>query len=164
MIARILQAFANYALKKNAPGGYAGEDDERWAYTIETDGAPYLTRVLLPRVRIPGLCDFRAVLHHFHRDDGDQPLHSHPWSWGASLVLAGAYVEERLDQVVGHVALTDIRVIRFFNKLTHSDYHRVRALHGDVWTLFIMGPRVQDWGFLVDGEHVPWTTYLGKDN
>ncbi|MGN6103521.1 MAG: hypothetical protein ACTHU0_00210 [Kofleriaceae bacterium] len=53
--------------------------------------------------------------------------------------------------------------MRFFNRLTDTDYHRVRELRGDVWTLFITGPRVQDWGFLVDGDHVPWTKYLGKE-
>lgn len=186
---RLLRRFTDWALSKNAPGTYVGEDDPRWAYTITTDGKPYLTRVLLSRwLGLRRFVDVGIYLHHFHRDDGDQPLHNHPWEWAASLVLSGAYVEERLDQVVETVPsystkcgqqcdlpecvvsgtvrqiLTDTRLVRFFNRLTKADYHRVRELKGDVWTLFITGPRVSDWGFLVDGEHVPWAKYLGKES
>ncbi|MGN6103684.1 MAG: hypothetical protein ACTHU0_01140, partial [Kofleriaceae bacterium] len=100
VIAGALRRFAEWALSRNPPGGYAGEDDKRWAYTIETDGDPYLTRVLLPRIRIPGVCDFRPMLHRFHRPDVDQHLHNHPWKWAVSLILSGSYVEERFDQVV----------------------------------------------------------------
>ncbi len=50
---------------------------------------------------------------------------------------------------------------RRWNWLTGDDYHRVLRLHGDTWTLFLTGPRRDDWGFLVDGEHVPWKKYLG---
>lgn len=180
LVARILDRFAKWALSKNAPGGYESEDDTRWAYTIETAGDPYLTRVLLPRVRLPALgIDFRVVLHHFHRPDAERDCHSHPWSRAASFVLSGSYVEERVDQIVDSLAwvprddgsdcddlkavklvLTDTKVVRWFNYLTGEDYHRVTELRGDVWTLFVMGSRQQDWGFLVDGVHVPHADYF----
>jgi hypothetical protein len=179
--AKLLSKFADWALSKNPPGGYAGEDDKRWAYTIVgEDGSPYLTRVLLSRLLpIKKLLGVGVYLHHFHRSDGDQELHNHPWSWGASLVLAGAYVEERVEQIVSrHLpcngpgcdlkawehsvrdVLTDTKVVRWWNYLTKDDYHSVRELRGDVWTLFFTGERIQDWGFLRDGQHVPWRVFL----
>lgn len=166
MIARLLNAFTKWALSRNAPGSYAGEDDKRWAYTIETNGNPYLTRVLLSRM-IHFLRDHLNVgvyLHHFHRPDVDQHLHNHPWSWTKSLVLSGAYVETRLvpnPDPLSAGGKVEIRVVGRTNSLTKDDYHKVDLLCGDVWTLFIVGPRVQDWGFLVEGEHVPWRKYLG---
>ncbi len=163
MLSKLLGKFAKWALSKNAPGGYSGEDDKRWAYTIETDGSPYLTRIMFPRI-----FGMRLFLHHFHRGDGDQDLHNHPWKWAASLVLSGFYIEERLEGVIPMKGLkptvmTETRVVTRFNFLRDTDYHRVDSLHGDVWTLFLTGPRTQDWGFLVEGNHVPYTTYLGKD-
>lgn len=168
MLAGLLDKFAKWALSKNAPGGYAGEDGKRWAYVIETDGSPYLTRIMSPRI-----FGMRVFLHHFHRGNGDQDLHNHPWKWAASLVLAGSYVEERLEGVIPNfvpgvpglkpTTITYDRVVRFFNFLRDTDYHRVAKLNGDVWTLFVTGPRTQEWGFLVDGKHVDYRTYLGKD-
>lgn len=166
MIGALLNRFAKWALSKNAPGGYDGEDDKRWAYTIETDGDPYLTRILLSRLLpIKRFLGIGVYLHHFHRPDIDQHLHSHPWKWAASLVLNGSYTEERLEGVLGTVTLTEDRHVTRFNFLRDTDYHSVKELHGDVWTLFITGPRHgDDWGFLVDDNHVLWTTYLKKES
>lgn len=173
MLARLLDKFARWALSKNAPGPYKGEDDKRWAYVIETNGDPYLTRVLSPR-----LFGCRLYLHHFHRPDGDRNLHSHPWKWAASLILSGSYDEERIapdaDDIVrlyeasgagkAHRGMfTRGRRVRWFNFLRKGDYHAVTKLHGDVWTLFLVGPsHGEGWGFLVDGEHVPWDKYLDR--
>lgn len=190
---RFLDAFARWAISRNAPGAYDGENDQRWAYTIETDGSPYLTRVLftnlLPVVkRVFGV---GIYLHHFHRPDGDRVLHSHPWANARSFILLGSYDEERLD-LESHAILTsewyrkvksdldpegkivdrtpvDRRRVRWFNRITREDYHRVVQLHGHVWTLFITGRRLPDddggnWGFLVDGKHVPWKQFLGKSS
>ena len=157
MISWLLNKFANWALSKNKPGSYQGEDDNRWAYVIETDGSPYLTRILSPRI-----FGYRVFLHHFHRPDIDQHLHNHPWKWAASLILNGSYTEERLEGVYGTQAITFTQKVKRFNLLRDTDYHKVLELHGDVWTLFLTGPRIQDWGFLVEGQHVPWTEYLMK--
>lgn len=174
--AKLLSKFASWALSKNPAGGYAGEDDERWAYTIVgDDGSPYLTRILLTRTFalawLKKLTGLGVYLHHFHRPDGDQEMHDHPWKIGASLILNGAYVEERVDQIVTReietcpaqierTVLTDKKLVRFWNYLTGDDFHAVRALRGDVWTLFFTRGRFQDWGFLVDGVKVPWREYL----
>lgn len=168
MIGWALRKFSGWALSKNEPGSYAGEDDPRWAYTIETDGSKYLTRILLSRLL--GLKEKLGVgvyLHNFHREDIDRHLHNHPWKWAVSFVLSGSYDEERLVENLVHSGgwdyTTHVRRVRFFNRLNRNDYHKVERLDGDVWTLFITGPRVQDWGFLVDGQHVPWKKYLGKE-
>lgn len=188
---KLLSRFADWALSKNPVGGYAGENDERWAYTIVgDDGSPYLTRILLTRTRalkwLKDLTGLGVYLHHFHRPDGDQDMHDHPWNVGASLVLNGAYVEERVDQIVEQrvpskcgdnwcrvddcrayterTVLTDTQLVRFFNYLTGEDFHAVRSLQGDVWTLFFTRGRFQDWGFLVDGAKVPWREYLSGLN
>src|SRR5437588_5646356 len=39
------------------------------------------------------------------------------------------------------------RRVRWFNFLRGSDFHRITKLDGDVWTLFVTGPRAQSWGF-----------------
>ena len=174
-----------WAVSKNPGGTYAGEDDPRWAYVIAAlDGSPYLSRLLLPRVRIPRLgIDVRPMLHHFHQPD-DKEMHSHPWSYAFSLILSGEYEEERLvgdpdwdrymtadgqcalchmwrGECRGHEAETDLRRVRFFNFLTKQDYHRVTKLRGDVFTLFISGTPEDDWGFLDEhGKHVPWQKWF----
>jgi hypothetical protein len=159
VLSRLLNKFAQWALAHNASGSYKGEDDKRWAYVIETDGSKYLTRVLFPRV-----FGVRVLLHHFHRKDIDRHLHSHPWKWTRSLVISGAYDEERLAHPEREGCLDTIeRTVTRFNKLDDKDYHRVTKLHGDVWTLFVTGPRCQDWGFLTDRGHVSWREYLGKE-
>jgi hypothetical protein len=41
------------------------------------------------------------------------------------------------------------------------NYHRIVHVKPNTWTLFFAGRRSRDWGFLVDGRHVPCRTYLG---
>ena len=171
LVSAALGKFTDWALSKNPPGTYAGEDDKRWAYTIETAGDPYLTRVLLSRVLgLRDLLGLGVYLHRFHRPDADRWPHSHPWTWGFSIILRGSYDEERVEYVptgrvgnlIGLKVLMTTRRVRFLNFLTRDDYHSVTKLHGDVSTLFVTGPRLPDdeWGFLVDGEHVPWRDYF----
>ena len=181
MLSRILDKVMAWALARNGHGGYPGEESPRWAYTITDDatGEPYLSRVLLPRVKLPLVGEFRVMLHHFHRADADRALHNHPWRWAGSLVLCGSYVEDRLDADIAAIvssswfrtlrakldlepvidAVTRKRV-RWVNWLTDQDFHRVDRLEGDVWTLFIAGPRTQDWGFVEAGTFIPWQKFL----
>lgn len=105
---------------------------------------------------------WRVRLHHFVGPD-DAGHHNHPFKWALSIVLRGAYTEEVL-QADGRVTL---HLRRWLNWIPAAKYHRIVDLHGDVWTLFLTGPRVQSWGFWVHGEgHVPWRVYnarIGKD-
>ena len=161
--ARLLSRFTNWALAQNPRGGYAGEDDERWAYTIVgEDGSPYLTRVLFPRIpeRVPLVGGLRPMVHKFHRPDGDHQLHNHPWA-GTSLILAGGYREERR---VGQ--RVEERVYRpgDVSVLEPNTFHRIDLLEPErgCWTLFSIGPRVQSWGFWDrdGGAFTPWREAL----
>jgi hypothetical protein len=176
MLARLLDKFATWALSKNPGGPYAGTDDKRWAWTAETPGAgPYMTRILSPW-RVLGI---KPMINRFLREDSDRHLHNHPWKWALSIVLCGSYDETRLAadaedcQRLYAAAggdptdmpadlFTRSRRVRRFNLLRASDYHRVTRLHGRVWTFFITGPAIQDWGFLINGKHVPWSKYLKR--
>jgi hypothetical protein len=134
--------------------------------TINVNGIPYLTRCYLLGK------DWRwgnVYLHHFHSSDQGDELHSHPWSWGLSLVLAGGYFEER-SRNPGHwsaggrhpeapdgmtmestvpIEKRDIKPGRL-NLIKVTDFHRVdlKDEKRGAWTLFFTGPRSTDWGFL----------------
>lgn len=143
--------------REKIPRGYIIDD-------YVNDG-PYLSRLVFWRI-----FGVRILLHRFHVSDQDRALHNHPWKWAFSLILAGSYTEERMinkeDFLKGKGKLpnlwTQTKRKRWFNFLTDKDYHRVEELHGEVWTLFFCGPRKQDWGFLVDGEHIPHEVYLAE--
>lgn len=98
-------------------------------------GGDYLFRWhLVPRNRF-----LNVYLHKFQRSDDDRALHDHPW-WSVSILLRGSYREHFKDgsklrlpvSVFGRRAVTA---------------HRIEVVDGPVWTLFITGPRVRDWGF-----------------
>ncbi len=102
---------------------------------IKHQGRPYLERYYVATL----FGYWRVYLHHFVGSDPDG-LHSHPWRWGATFVLAGWYLEQRR---FGH------RVVRWFGIVNGDTFHRVLVpAHATVWTLFIHSPRVMNWGFL----------------
>ena len=112
---------------------------------------PYLTRYYLflkDRKWFP----FNIFLHNFHKGDLDD-LHDHPWPF-ITVILKGGYWEHTPDGRFWRGAGT-IRVAR-----CHS-LHRVELEPGvDVWTLFVPGPKLRDWGFLRKGEWVQHEQYL----
>ena len=114
---------------------------------------PYLRRWwVIPRNRW-----FNVYLHHFLRSDDDRALHDHPW-WNVSILLRGSYIEmlpgdrpvrRRPFRPVGRRA---------------TAAHRVMLDHGPrglepVWTLFITGPRIRDWGFWCGTRWVHWQDF-----
>lgn len=129
----------------SAPNSTDQGDNGIRGYVIvdQTTGDPYMTRILFPRV-----FGFRPMLHHIHRPDYDRDLHDHPWAWCVSLILRGSYDEERpADCHHADCMRTVERRVRWTNYITRGTWHRITELHGNVWTLFIAGPRVQKWGF-----------------
>jgi hypothetical protein len=132
------------------------QNSHAWTYTIRGfDGSSYLTRTLFPRA-----FGARPMIHRIWREDQDRHPHNHPWAWARFLIVSGGYVEER------HVANGDI-VERTLgpgdvNALEASTLHRVRTVWPNTWTLGLIGPRVQDWGFCVDGTIVPHKTYFAQ--
>lgn len=137
---------------------------------------PYLTRYyLLGGPRTEGMDPdpdaprerkkwFGLYLHRFHRSDDATELHNHPWKWAISLVLKAGYVEFRKQEFAGDPWI-QYREVRpgALNWLTDRDFHRVELDRGDAWTLFLTGPRVQDWGFLAlpSMKYTDWRTFCG---
>ena len=102
----------------------------------------------LPSVRI----------HYIRRPDQDRALHDHPWN-ARTIILAGNYVEERIDGSMVCRAAGDT------NRLNYGEFHRIAYVHPQgCWTLFITGKYRGTWGFLVNGMKVPYRRYLGLDS
>lgn len=111
-------------------------------------------------------------LHHFYRSDADRELHNHPFEWSLSLILTGGYREERrVTRMNGYTTyFVQVRkILPFrFNFIRAGDFHRVDLLDEEngCWTLFLTGPRVQDWGFWNrnSGEFTPWRRFNVKQS
>ncbi len=99
------------------------------------------------------------MLHKIHRPDTDRWLHNHPWRTATFRILSGGYTEERL--VDGRVEVRAYRV-GHVNRLDARTFHRITSIRPNTWTLGLIGERVQDWGFLVDGALVPWRDYFAQ--
>ena len=94
-------------------------------------------------------------LHHFLRSDDDRALHDHPW-WNISLLLSGFYLEVTPS---GRSLRVPWRLA--FRRAT--DPHRVELIaHRPVWTLFITGPEVREWGFHCPNGWRPQRDYLER--
>ncbi len=99
-----------------------------------------------------------VYLHRFERPDNDRHLHNHPWPWAVSLVLAGGYTEVRRSTFWS----TQYRQLRAgsLNFIGPNTFHTVSHLYGETWTLFVVGRKVQSWGFDVPGRGVvEWRQY-----
>lgn len=120
---------------------------------IEAGGRPYLDRYFLAgwnpdQRRGAGALEHGLYLHHFRASDPADQVHSHPWGWAVSLILAGAYREERC-------LTAGARTWRIeheyrpgsINLIAPDDKHRIELLTHDCWTLFLVGPYAQAWGF-----------------
>lgn len=112
---------------------------------------PYLLRWwIIPRNKF-----FNIYLHHIRADDDDRALHDHPW-WNVSILLRGSYTEIRKEGTKTHRA--PCLVMR---KPTTAHRLVLPVENGGiryVWSLFITGPVVRDWGF-----HCPKGWRLWKD-
>lgn len=110
--------------------------------------------VLTPRAWLP----FSIRLHHIVLPDADMHLHDHPFNF-RTFVLRGWYAEEN---IFGNAfVLESGRTAR----RAANEFHRIADVSsGGVWTLFFMGRRVNDWGFLVGGRKVGFRAYLGGGN
>lgn len=112
---------------------------------------PYLTRYYLflkDRKWFP----FNVFLHNFHKGDLDD-LHDHPWPY-FTLILRGGYWEHtpggRFWRAPGH-----------FRFQAPTSLHRIELEPGvNAWTLFISGPKLRDWGFIVNGKWMHCEKYF----
>lgn len=113
-------------------------------FVIGPDDDPYLLRwYVIPRNRW-----LNVYLHHFHRSDDDRALHDHPWV-NLSILLIGSYLEH---VVSGEVLLRHPWRPWAFWRLPMrlaTSAHRVELIDGQrVWTLFLTGQKIREWGFL----------------
>lgn len=152
-------------------------------FTIGGKDNPYLHRWwLIPRNKL-----FNIYLHKIVRDDDDRALHDHPW-FNVSIILKGSYIEVHPSKVQlrayrkwkgdlhgaylgclthdipGHRLLRTLRK-RFsivFRRPTAM--HRLEVYNGPVWTLFITGPVVREWGFHCEERWVPWEQFVAQND
>lgn len=122
-------------------------------FVIGGTESPYLMRWwLLPRNRF-----FNVYLHKFCRSDDDRALHDHPWCW-ASLLLWGEYTEHTID--AGGIHHRRIYSAGSLRAHGGKHAHRIELHAGPVWTLFITGPRVREWGFHCPAQGwIPWQRF-----
>jgi len=84
----------------------------------------------------------------------DEPiLHDHPWNY-FTFILWGGYWEHTPKGKFWRKAGT----IRFAGS---KSLHRIELEPDvDVWTLFFVGPRVREWGFIKKNKWIHNETYL----
>jgi hypothetical protein len=119
------------------------------------DNEPYLERYyifLKDRKWFP----FNVFVHKFLKSDPDD-LHDHPWPY-MTIILKGGYWEYTRANVVP--TWKGAGQIRFGHS---TDYHRIE-LEPDVecWTLFVPGPKMRDWGFLVGNSWIQNEQYFNR--
>jgi len=123
---------------------------------------PYLERYYLflkERKRFP----FNVFLHKFLKGDPDD-VHDHPWPY-ATLILKGGYYEwvpefNSEGEMVGQRRFW--RAPGHFRTCSSNSYHRIELDPGvTAWTLFVPGPHVREWGFLLkDNTWIQHEQYL----
>jgi hypothetical protein len=115
---------------------------------------------------------FNVYLHQFLADDDDRALHDHPYQWNVSVVLKGRYTEI-LPQypVVLFDFLGRPKTVSRIRKACRAYFrwgpspHRIVLVDGKpVWTLFITGPRVREWGFYCPRGWRPWQKFTSPSN
>jgi hypothetical protein len=117
---------------------------------------PYLLRwFLIPRNPL-----FNAYLHNFWRSDDDRARHTHPWLCNLSVLLRGRYREWFGDGPTDYVDRT-APALKF---RWGAAPHRIELIDGPVWTLFLTGPRVREWGFLCPGRFVHWKAFTAPND
>lgn len=107
---------------------------------------------------------FNIYLHCIGRDDDDRALHDHPW-WNLSIVLKGAYREIFINGRRGR-PWHDERILRAGRMVLRraTDAHRLEVVEGPVWSLFVTGPRVREWGFHCENVGwVHWRAFTSDD-
>ena len=128
------------------------------ACTIRHGDAPYLTRWTLRSYANGG----HLYLHFFHRGDGDQELHNHPWL-AHGVILAYGYREER--RTVRGIETHDYPA-GAVTALLPNTFHRVDLLQPSkgCWTLLTVGDRVQSWGFWSreTDQFTPWREFVSR--
>lgn len=122
---------------------------------------PYLERYYLflkERKWFP----FNVFLHKFLKGDPDD-VHDHPWPY-ATLILKGGYYEWTPQFNSNGEMIGQFRHWRgpgHFRICRPTSYHRIELKEGvTAWTLFMPGPQIREWGFLVRNKWIHNDNYL----
>lgn len=121
-------------------------------FVIWQDDQIYLKRWWV----IPRNKRFNIYLHQFLHSDDDRACHDHPW-WSISIILTkGGYFE--------HLANGGMKWFRSWRPYFRSakTAHRVELIRSGrpVWTIFITGPVVREWGFHCPNGWVHWKKFV----
>jgi hypothetical protein len=117
-----------------------------WLLTKDENGNsipyPWLPTILKCRV------------HHILRADDDRHLHDHPAD-NRSIVLRGYYDEQDIfgRSNIRSPGQTVFRRAECFHKIAYVSSR-------GVWTLWFLGERKNEWGFLVEGRKICQKIYL----
>ena len=146
MIDAIINAITKWCVK---------HDRHRTIY--DRDGVtPYMERYYILFKDRPRWFPLNITLHKICKSDLPI-LHDHPWGY-MTIILKGGYIEHtkyaRFLRGPGH--------IRFRNA---NSYHWLEVLEGvPSWSLFFMGKKQRDWGFLKDSEWMEAEEYIAWRN
>lgn len=124
-------------------------------FIIGNGKTPYMLRWwLLPRNPI-----FNVYLHDIRRSDDDRALHDHPWL-NISVILVGGYVEHTIDAGGVH-RRTERKTGDVVVRRPKAAHRLEMERNGVCWSLFIIGPRIRDWGFhCPDAGWIPWKKFV----
>jgi hypothetical protein len=116
---------------------------------------PYMLRWYYLRTRF-----FSIYLHEFHRSD-DDVHHDHPWR-SASIALG--YMDRARGFLIEEVASTQRAVIPGDIVVRSAEFaHRIVVVRPGFRTLFFMGPRYREWGFVCKKRWVHWKEFTYRD-
>lgn len=103
---------------------------------------------------------FNVYLHRWLKSDEDEATHDHPY-WNLSIVLQGFYTEWVGDahERRAHCRFTSWRPVMRWP----TTAHKICIMDGtEVWSLFISGPRVREWGFHCPKGWVHFKTFIER--
>ena len=94
--------------------------------------------------------DINNIYFHIISGSDGPVFHKHPW-WSISCILSGSYIEHTADgdfkREAGDVVFREAEALHWVE------------INEPVYTLFITGPKIQDWGFLCGDEIIDHTEY-----
>jgi hypothetical protein len=105
-------------------------------------------------------------IHHILSSDADRHLHDHPWA-STSVILDGGYWEVMPADPLQHPSKDADAFIKVWRApgdvVTRqaNSRHLIHLPEGKTsWSMFIMGPYEQKWGFYTEYGKVYWRDYL----
>lgn len=114
---------------------------------------------------------FNIYLHNIRRSDDDRALHDHPW-YNVSIILKGGYWELTPEgkfyrcrwSITFRKATARHRLILSKVTIIGAAIYGVTSYVEDVWTLFITGPKIREWGFWCPKGFIHWKDFVDRSN